>query len=226
MKIRVLACMLIGMSVSFANAVAPAKMTTKNIAYQHYVEKHYKTAIRLQKKYKIPASIILAQGLLESGAGKSYLALGGNNHFGIKCSNWKGLNIRKKDDGLNDCFRKYLDVNDSYEDHSRFLSERAHYKPLFKLNITDYKGWADGLLRCGYATDASYGAKLVRLIEEYDLYYYDTAKESDLPKVVSPASDKPPLSATKPVEQADAPAKQKIEAKAINSSPQTFSTKK
>lgn len=160
------------------------KNAVNSNASQEYIGAYYKTAIRLQKKHKIPASIILAQALLESGAGQSYLALAGNNHFGLKCTDWKGLGIRKNDDGIEACFRKYLDVNDSFEDHSRFLADRPHYKPLFKLKITDYKGWAQGLKRYGYASDPNYAAKLIKVIEYYQLYYYDTAKETDPPKKI------------------------------------------
>jgi flagellum-specific peptidoglycan hydrolase FlgJ len=155
--------------------------TSTHAIRQEYILTYYKTAIRQQKKYHIPASIILAQALLESGAGQSYLALAGNNHFGIKCTGWKGLCIYKNDDGQNTCFRKYLYPADSFEDHSRFLADRPFYRSLFKLSKTDYKGWANGLKQCGYATDPQYSAKLISLIESYRLYYYDTAKETDPP---------------------------------------------
>jgi len=159
--------------------------------YQEYIKIHYKTAIRQQKKHKIPASIILAQALLESAAGQSYLALAGNNHFGIKGTNWKGLCIYKKDDGEHTCFRKYLYVSQSFEDHSLFLKERPHYKSLFKLKATDYKGWANGLKKQGYATDSQYASKLIKLIEDYQLHYYDMAKETD-----PPAPQKKPVAST------------------------------
>ena len=153
-------------------------LTTKtdNHYYQEYINAHCQKAIQLQQKYKIPASIILAQAVLESQAGQSFIALAGNNHFGLKCTDWRGLCIYKNDDRKNDCFRKYLNVSDSFEDHSRFLSERNYYKPLFNLNITDYKAWARGLKQCGYATDPQYEMKLIQIIEKYKLYAYDTAK--------------------------------------------------
>ena len=155
----------------------PKRSTNAKIDhYQEYINSYYKQAILLQKKYKIPASIILAQAVLESQAGQSFIALAGNNHFGLKCTDWRGLCIHKNDDGKNDCFRKYLSVSDSFEDHSRFLSERNYYKPLFNLNITDYKAWARGLKQCGYATDPQYEMKLIQIIEKYKLYAYDTAK--------------------------------------------------
>ena len=166
------------MSVCIAKAEIPPGGSTNAEAadYKEYINTYHKKAIQLQKKYKIPSSIILAQALLESQAGHSFLALAGNNHFGIKCTDWRGLCINKDDEGKNDCFRKYLNVNESFEDHSRFLSERIYYKPLFKLKITDYKAWARGLKQCGYATDPQYATKLIHIIEQYKLYQYDTAK--------------------------------------------------
>jgi len=193
-------------SLFIANASTPeVKKPSNHILYQDYIKTHYKTAIRQQKKHKIPASIILAQALLESGAGQSYLALAGNNHFGIKGSNWKGLCIYKKDDGEHTCFRKYLYVSQSFEDHSRFLKERPHYTPLFKLKTTDYKGWANGLKKHGYATDPQYASKLIKIIEEYQLHYYDTAKETDPPatqkKTIAANTKKTPAKAKQPVKK-------------------------
>lgn len=157
----------------------PSKTSNARDDYYHYIKTYCKIAIRQQKKYKIPASITLAQGLLESSAGKSYLALGGNNHFGIKCSNWEGLCIYKNHAEGNACYRKYLNASDSYEDHSRFLTERAYYRPLFKYEPTDYISWANGLKQCGYATDSQYASKLINLIETYKLYLFDTANDND-----------------------------------------------
>ncbi|MDR1407304.1 MAG: glucosaminidase domain-containing protein [Tannerella sp.] len=147
--------------------------------YCDYIETYCKTAIRQQKKYKIPASIILAQAILESSAGQSYLALGGNNHFGIKCNDWNGLCIQKNHADGSACYRKYLAAADSYEDHSLFLTGRNRYDPLFKLPATDYKNWAKGLKQYGYATDPQYASKLIALIETYELYRFDTASEND-----------------------------------------------
>ncbi|MDR0757387.1 MAG: glucosaminidase domain-containing protein [Tannerella sp.] len=147
--------------------------------YGDYISTYYRTAIRQQQKYRIPASITLAQAILESSAGQSYLALGGNNHFGIKCNDWNGLCIYKNHEGGHICYRKYLDPADSYEDHSRFLTGRAHYRPLFCLEITDYRNWAKGLKRYGYATDPQYAAKLISIIETYGLSRYDTAASVD-----------------------------------------------
>ena len=140
----------------------------------NYIEKWHTLAVRHQQQYGIPASITLAQGLLESGAGLSRLATEGNNHFGIKChKDWTGDGIYQDDDEQNECFRKYADAAESFEDHARFL-KRKRYQPLFQLRETDYAGWANGLKQCGYATDPSYAAKLVNIIEMYELYKYDS----------------------------------------------------
>lgn len=157
----------------------PFKAETARESYRKYIQVYYKTAIRQQRKYKIPASITLAQAILESSAGQSYLAMGGNNHFGIKCNDWDGLCIYKNHTDGHACYRKYLDAVDSYEDHSRFLTGRTHYRPLFNLPATDYKSWAKGLKQYGYATDPQYAVKLIQLIEAYQLYLYDTANEND-----------------------------------------------
>ena len=146
-------------------------------AYEKYIKQYSSLAIQHQKKYRIPASITLAQGLLESGAGRSELARKSNNHFGIKChSDWRGGRVYHDDDLRGECFRKYKNPEQSYEDHARFLVGRPRYASLFKLKITDYKGWARGLQKCGYATDRAYANRLIKLIEDYDLYRYDTAK--------------------------------------------------
>ncbi|MDR0733105.1 MAG: glucosaminidase domain-containing protein [Dysgonamonadaceae bacterium] len=140
-----------------------------------YIAKHKKLAINHMERYKIPASITLAQALLESGAGKSELARSSNNHFGIKChSNWEGKRIFRQDDNPNDCFRVYKKVAESYEDHSNFIYNRPRYSVLFSYDITDYKAWARGLQKCGYATDKAYADKLIRSIETYQLYVYDS----------------------------------------------------
>lgn len=146
----------------------------RNTFYNDYIEKYKDLAIDHMKKYRIPASITLAQGLLESGAGRSSLTIRSNNHFGIKCHNgWKGESVIAADDKPDDCFRKYKKAEDSYDDHSRFLSEKTRYSQLFTLDITDYRGWAKGLQQAGYATDKAYANKLIKLIEDYELYEYD-----------------------------------------------------
>ena len=146
----------------------------KNKAYENYIKKYRGIAVNEMKKYHIPASITLAQGLLESGAGRSTLARKSNNHFGIKCGKgWHGKTVRHDDDRRRECFRAYRHPKDSYEDHSRFLRTGQRYAFLFKLKITDYKGWAKGLKRAGYATDPRYASRLIDIIELYELHKYD-----------------------------------------------------
>ena len=160
----------------FIATLAEAATQRKIPSYEKYIKTYSALAIEQQKKYKIPASITLAQGLLESGAGQSDLARRSNNHFGIKChSDWRGGRVYHDDDLRGECFRKYKRVEDSYEDHSKFL-KRSRYDRLFQLKITDYKGWARGLQKCGYATDRVYANKLIKVIEDYELYRYDTGK--------------------------------------------------
>lgn len=141
---------------------------------EQYIASYKHFAVRSMKKKGVPASITLAQGLLESGNGNSWLARTANNHFGIKCaSDWKGPSVRKDDDTKDECFRKYASVEHSYDDHGDFLRGRKWYAPLFQLRITDYKGWAHGLKKAGYATDPAYPQKLISLIERYQLQQYD-----------------------------------------------------
>lgn len=140
-----------------------------NIKFQAYIDKYADLAITEQERHGIPASITMAQALIESQAGEARLAVEANNHFGIKCtSDWKGQTIHHDDDRLGECFRKYKKVIDSYEDHSQFL-KRQRYAALFQYEITDYKAWAYGLSRAGYATDPDYPTKLIRIIETYKL---------------------------------------------------------
>lgn len=138
-----------------------------------YAQKWSSVAIENMKNYRIPASITLAQGILESGSGSSPLAVDGNNHFGIKCSNWDGERIYFDDDEKGECFRKYKSAADSYKDHSLFLTSRERYASLFLLPVTDYKGWAKGLKKAGYATHPQYAERLIKLIEDLSLYQYD-----------------------------------------------------
>lgn len=148
-----------------------------NQQYLKYIEEYKNLAIQQMEKYQIPASITLAQGLYESGAGMSDLARMSNNHFGIKCgSEWKGRSVRHDDDARGECFRSYDQVVESYEDHSKFLKYRSRYAQLFKLDIHDYKGWALGLKKAGYATNPQYANRLISIIEKYQLYKYDNAK--------------------------------------------------
>ena len=146
----------------------------RNKIYEDYIKKYREIAVHEMKKHHIPASITLAQGLLESGAGRGELARKANNHFGIKCGGrWNGRTVRHDDDARNECFRAYKNAEDSYKDHSKFLRDGARYQFLFDLKITDYKGWAKGLKKAGYATDPKYAYRLINLIELYDLYEYD-----------------------------------------------------
>lgn len=138
-----------------------------------YIQAYKGIAIEEMNRYGIPASIKLAQALLESGNGNSYLAKNANNHFGIKCGgSWNGRSISRPDDGPNDCFRVYRDPAESFKDHSQFLL-RKRYEQLFRLDKDDYKGWARGLKAAGYATNPKYAQLLIDLIERYDLHQYD-----------------------------------------------------
>ena len=154
----------------------------KNRIYLQYIDTYKDLAIEHQRKYKIPASITLAQGLLESGDGRGTLARKSNNHFGIKCHKWQGQKVYHDDDAKGECFRKYRHPKESYEDHSLFLTRNMRYACLFELKSTDYKGWARGLQRCGYATDKAYASKLIQLIELYELYQYDRKGSRKEPK--------------------------------------------
>ena len=148
----------------------------KNSSYQKYISTYNELAVKQQKEYKIPASITLAQGILESNAGQSTLAKSSNNHFGIKCHDWTGATVYHDDDKKGECFRKYKNVEESYKDHSLFLAGRSRYAELFNLNIKDYKGWAKGLQKAGYATNKAYANLLIKLIEDYELYRFDSGK--------------------------------------------------
>ena len=157
-----------------------AKKRPLNQQYVAYIKEYSDIAIADQRKHKIPASIKLAQALLESAAGRSNLAKRSNNHFGIKChSDWKGKRTYHNDDRANECFRVYKKVEDSYHDHSLFL-KRSRYAPLFKLKTTDYKGWAKGLKKCGYATNPAYASLLIRIIEDYHLHEFDKGTGSKI----------------------------------------------
>ena len=147
---------------------------SRNNQYEDYIKKYRDIAVEEMKRYHIPASITLAQGLLESGAGNGTLARKSNNHFGIKCgSDWRGKTVKHDDDARNECFRVYKDPKDSYRDHSKFLAGKQRYAFLFDLKITDYKGWARGLKKAGYATNPRYAHQLIDIIERYDLDKYD-----------------------------------------------------
>jgi LysM repeat protein len=149
-----------------------------------YIQNYSSIAQDQMRKYGVPASITLAQGILESGSGKSKLASEANNHFGIKCHDtWSGATIHIDDDAPNECFRKYKSVDQSFEDHSVFL-KKPRYEELFVLEITDYKGWAQGLKKCGYATSSTYAKNLIDLIEKYELTQFDIEQKPNEHSVV------------------------------------------
>ncbi|MFC0876308.1 glucosaminidase domain-containing protein [Saccharicrinis sp. FJH2] len=148
-------------------------MNAQTLTREDYVEKFAPIAIREMQRYGIPASITLAQGILESSNGNSYLARVANNHFGIKCHDWTGPSVHRDDDMRNECFRKYKEPVESFEDHSKFLTSRERYRFLFELKVTDYKGWARGLKKAGYATDPQYANRLIKIIEDNELFLYD-----------------------------------------------------
>lgn len=155
--------------IALLSVICPADTPQRS-----YIERYAGLAIEEMYRSGVPASITLAQGLLESGNGLSELAVKGNNHFGIKCHNaWTGSKVYHDDDSKGECFRKYDSPEESFRDHSDFLRYRDRYKFLFDLDPADYKGWAHGLRKAGYATDPKYPEKLIRLIEEYELHLYD-----------------------------------------------------
>lgn len=140
---------------------------------EDYISTWSETAVEQMIEHGIPASITLAQGILESSYGNSYLARNGNNHFGIKCHDWSGATIHKDDDSKNECFRKYKNAKDSYQDHSKFLTSRSRYAELFLLDKIDYTAWARGLKKAGYATNPKYDKLLIDIIEKHHLADYD-----------------------------------------------------
>jgi flagellum-specific peptidoglycan hydrolase FlgJ len=154
--------------------ISTSKTTVYTDVIFNYVDEFKDIAKNNMKNYGIPASIILAQGILESGAGKGDLAQRSNNHFGIKChTGWTGDKVYHDDDAEQECFRKYKDPAESYKDHSLFLTSRSRYSSLFKLEKGDYEAWARGLRKAGYATDPRYPEKLISYIERYNLHQYD-----------------------------------------------------
>lgn len=151
----------------------------------NYIETYHSLAVKKMKDYGIPASITLAQGILESAAGTSDLAQKANNHFGIKChSDWNGKTYHKDDDQKQECFRSYPSVEQSFDDHSAFL-KKDRYADLYNLKITDYTSWAKGLKKCGYATDPHYAERLIDLIERYSLNDYDTEDYKKKPHIAA-----------------------------------------
>ncbi|WP_027420941.1 glucosaminidase domain-containing protein [Crocinitomix catalasitica] len=165
MKLTILFTSLLFVGLSFAqNRITP----------EQYIEQWKITAIENMNSHGIPASITLAQGILESGSGNSKLAREANNHFGIKChKGWDGMTFIQDDDTKNECFRSYDNAAQSYRDHSEFLTGRDRYSSLFSLSLTDYKSWSKGLKKAGYATNPKYADLLINLIEKYELHQYD-----------------------------------------------------
>jgi len=154
--------------------IAPALKVTP-VVTQKYIEDYKEIAMVEMQRYNIPASITLAQGILESGSGQARLARYGNNHFGIKChASWSGKTMTHDDDAKSECFRRYKYAYESFEDHSQFLVGRTRYAALFELDPTDYEAWAHGLRKAGYATDPTYARKLIALIKQFNLHQYDT----------------------------------------------------
>jgi len=165
--------------VYFFIALVSISVVAQEATSEDYIRKYHKIAIDEMHIYGIPASITLAQGILESGNGNSDLALKSNNHFGIKChKTWSGRKVYHDDDTKKECFRKYRKVSDSFRDHSEFLKNRDRYAFLFDYKITDYTAWAKGLKKAGYATHPEYSEKLINLIDRFDLAQYDQASKS------------------------------------------------
>lgn len=175
-KLRHAILTLLIFTLSIAHLSAQIKW---NSAYQAYIDQYKDLAIEQMLKYNIPASITLSQGLLESGAGKSWLTKSSNNHFGIKCHGWTGRRVFHDDDARGECFRAYDNPRQSFEDHSRFLATQSRYARLFSYSRTDYKSWARGLKQCGYATNPQYASKLIQIIELYQLNKFDKATRFD-----------------------------------------------
>jgi flagellum-specific peptidoglycan hydrolase FlgJ len=151
-----------------------SRTVASNDIVANYIAQYKNIAMSNMKTYGIPASIILAQGILESGAGKGDLANRANNHFGIKCHDWTGESVRHDDDASQECFRKYSDPSESFKDHALFLTGRGRYSRLFSLAKDDYEAWAKGLRSAGYATDPRYPQKLISYIQRYDLWQFDS----------------------------------------------------
>ncbi|MFN2312810.1 MAG: glucosaminidase domain-containing protein, partial [Bacteroidales bacterium] len=160
-----------------ARRVTPSGGTQSYVT--EYLNKYNALAVSEMKRTGVPASITLARGMLESNYGRSTLAVKGNNHFGIKChNNWRGARVYHDDNRRGECFRAYTSAEESYRDHSEFLVNGSRYRDLFSLSSTDYRGWAHGLKKAGYATDPNYAQLLIRKIDEYGLHDYDTGRKT------------------------------------------------
>ena len=163
----------INLVVSFIMLISFSEIFSQNLTRKQYITKYSALAVKQMRQYKIPASITLAQGILESNNGNSRLAVKANNHFGIKCHGWEGKKIFEDDDKKNECFRKYKSPLESFKDHSLFLNKYSRYAFLFDYKITDYKSWARGLKKAGYATNKKYPELLIKIIEDNKLNIYD-----------------------------------------------------
>lgn len=195
---KTILCVVVGlMSV----LVASAQYNEQDI--RDYITRYSDVALKKMQEYKIPASITVAQGIFESACGKSRLATEGNNHFGIKChAEWKGDTILIDDDELQECFRKYESVEESYNDHSLFLTTRKRYSNLFELDIMDYKSWARTLKQDGYATNPQYADRLISLIERFNIAALDTIWQKTYGKCpLTEPENKPVADNTKPAEK-------------------------
>ncbi|HAW20229.1 MAG TPA: N-acetylmuramoyl-L-alanine amidase [Flavobacteriales bacterium] len=178
MQSNILISLLISTQLIFISAHAQGQPSEPRMSKVDYVEQYADQAVREMHSSGVPASITLAQGMLESDYGNSPLAKYANNHFGIKChKGWDGPTFIQDDDERNECFRKYYQAYDSYRDHSEFLRTRDRYASLFDLKQTDYKGWAKGLKKAGYATNPKYADLIIRIIEENELDKYDKLKK-------------------------------------------------
>ena len=166
----ILILIFLSITVYGSDAIRPSRIK--------YINEHKDDAVRDMLKTGVPASVTLAQACLESQDGGSTLAKKANNHFGIKCSEWTGPSYTQDDDKKDECFRKYKTTLESYDDHSLFLSTRPRYASLFQLSITDYKGWAKGLKKAGYATDPTYANRLIKIIEDNQLFMLDQQQET------------------------------------------------
>lgn len=163
----------INLVVSFIMLISFSEIFSQNLTRKQYITKYSALAVKQMRQYKIPASITLAQGILESNNGNSKLAVKANNHFGIKCHGWEGKKIFEDDDKKNECFRKYKSPLESFKDHSLFLNKYSRYAFLFDYKITDYKSWARGLKKAGYATNKKYPELLIKIIEDNKLNIFD-----------------------------------------------------
>lgn len=173
---------------------------------EEYIRRYKELVLESQEVYGIPASVKMAQALLESDSGNSRLAREANNHFGIKCKrDWTGMTISHDDDAKGECFRKYASAEESFRDHSEFLDNSPRYQELFKLDPLDYKGWAYGLKAAGYATDPNYPQRLIRIIEENRLYLLDQHKElpEELPRRHEPVGEQLPEPVVSAAEKID-----------------------